>query len=211
MTNDNFELEEMRQQMTILKQKLHQQEILNDRMTSKAKMALEKSWGNLTRGFKGDWIMALVLVPIVYLLFVHHLGFSIPFGIFTCLCMPLLRLIYIHRDRYELRHKRLFEGDLVEAQKNLILAKSHFIQRFRYDLLLHITFNVWLVWEIYLQWSTAGPRPIYFVLIVIALPLGIALFLWGYYHRKRQYQEALDQIADLTAENEVSNIEDVSK
>ena len=28
MTNDNFELEEMRQQMAILKQKLHQQEIV---------------------------------------------------------------------------------------------------------------------------------------------------------------------------------------
>ena len=46
MTNDNFELEEMRQQMAILKQKLHQQEILNDRMTSKAKEAWRRRWGN---------------------------------------------------------------------------------------------------------------------------------------------------------------------
>ena len=70
MTNDNFELEEMRQQMAILKQKLHQQEILNDRMTSKAKEALEKKVGQLTRGFRSNWVTASLSVPVFYFFFV---------------------------------------------------------------------------------------------------------------------------------------------
>ncbi|MBR4645180.1 MAG: hypothetical protein IKO73_08520 [Bacteroidaceae bacterium] len=204
MTNDNFELEEMRQQMAILKEKLHQQEILNDRMTSKAKEALEKKVEQLTRGYKSNWVMALLSVPIFYFFFVHHLGFSIPFGIFSCLYMPL-RLLYFHRDRNKLLQKNLFDGNLVEVQKNLILAKNHFTQGFRYDLILNIVFPIWLVWEIYQKWCIFGPQPSHFGMIVIGLPLGIALFLWGYYRRKRQYQEALDQIADLTPGSEMSD------
>ena len=83
--NENFELEEMRQQMAILKQKLHQQEILNDRMTSKAKEALEKKVGQLTRGFRSNWVTALLSVPMFYFFFVYRLGFSIPFWIFSSL------------------------------------------------------------------------------------------------------------------------------
>ena len=204
MTNDNFELEEMRQQMAILKQKLHQQEILNDRMTSKAKEALEKKVGQLTRGFRSNWVIALLSVPVYYFFFVYRLGFSIPFWIFSSLYMPL-RLLYFHRDRSKLSQKNLFDGNLVEVQKNLILAKNHFTQGFRYDLILNIIFPIWLVWEIYQKWCIVGPQASEFGMIVIGLPLGIALFLWGYFHRKRQYQEALDQIADLTAGDEVSD------
>ena len=118
--------------------------------------------------------------------------------------MPL-RLLYFHRDRSKLSQKNLFDGNLVEVQKNLILAKNHFTQGFRYDLILNIVFPIWLVWEIYQKWCIVGPQASEFGMIVIGLPLGIALFLWGYFHRKRLYQDALDQIADLTAGDEASD------
>lgn len=204
MTNDNFELEEMRQQMAILKQKLHQQEILNDRMTSKAKEALEKKVELLTYGYRSKWVIAIVLAPIFYFAFVYRLGFSIPFWIFSSLYMPL-RLLYFHRDSNKLRQKNQFDGNLVEVQKNLIMAKNHFTQGFWYDLILNIAWPAWFIWELYQKWCTVGPQASEFGLLFIALPLGIALFFWSYYHRKRQYQEALDQIADLTAGDEVSD------
>ena len=52
--NESFELEEMRQQMALLKKKLEQQEIINERMASKAKASLEKKVEKLNQGFKGS-------------------------------------------------------------------------------------------------------------------------------------------------------------
>ena len=204
MTNDNFELEEMRQQMAILKQKLEQQEIINERMTSKAREALEKKVEQLTYGYRNKWVIAIVLAPMFYFAFVHRLGLSIPFWIFSSLYMPL-RLLYFHRDSNKLCQKNLFDGNLVEVQKNLIMAKNHFTQGFWYDLILNIAWPAWFIWELYQKWYTVGPQSSEFGLLFIVLPFGIALFFWSYYHRKRQYQEALDQIADLTAGNEAGD------
>ncbi|MCR4921883.1 MAG: hypothetical protein K5945_09325 [Bacteroidaceae bacterium] len=206
-SNESLELEELRQQMAILKQKLQQQEILNERMTIKAKEALQKDVDMITRGAKFACFMAIVLAISLYFLEVKRLGFSIPFWIFSSLYMPL-RLLYHHWDRNKLCQKDLFEDNLVEAQKNLLIANNHFTKWFKYDLILNIIFPIWLIWEIYLKFNTTGPQFNYVALIVIALPLGFLLFLWSYYSRKRLFREALDKIAELVDEDEaVDNLQ----
>ena len=46
--NENFELENMRQQMNTLKKKLEQQEIVNDRFI---RHSMEKTAGNISRRY----------------------------------------------------------------------------------------------------------------------------------------------------------------
>lgn len=193
--NESFELEEMRQQMTLLKKKLEQQEIINERMASKAKASLEKKVEKLNQGFKGSWILAILMIPLGYYEIVGKLGFSVAFFIFSCLYIPL-RLLYIHRDRSKLRDKSLFEGSLVEAQKTVALAKNHFCHGFKYDLILNVVYLVWFVWEVYQNSIMKAPRA---GLFIVAILLGFCLFLWGFFFRRRQFKDVLNQIDELTS------------
>ena len=83
MTND-FELENMRQQMVTLKNKLDQQEIVNDRFI---RHSMEKTAGNISRRYYIIMAVCLLMIPYSYWAFVKLNGFSIPFWIFTCITM----------------------------------------------------------------------------------------------------------------------------
>lgn len=192
--NESFELEEMRQQMALLKKKLEKQEIINERMASKAKASLEKKVGLLNQGFKGGWILAILMIPLGYYEVVGKLGFSLAFFIFSCLYIPL-RMLYYHRDRSKLSDKRLFEGSLLEAQKTVALAKNHFCHGFKYDLVLNIVYMAWFVWELYHQ-STVN---VHRTGLIIGILLGFGIFLWGFYSRGRQFKDILDQIEEITS------------
>ena len=48
----NTELEEMREQMAVLRKKLEKQEIVNDRLISKTKASLEKDMATVRRKYR---------------------------------------------------------------------------------------------------------------------------------------------------------------
>ena len=79
--NENFELENMRQQMNTLKKKLEQQEIVNDRVI---RHSMKKTAGNISRRYYFIMALCLLMIPYSYWAFVRLNGFSIPFWIFTC-------------------------------------------------------------------------------------------------------------------------------
>ena len=79
MNNENFELENMRQQMNTLKKKLEQQEIVNDRFI---RHSMKQTAGNISRRYYMIMALCLLMLPYSYWAFVTLNGFSIPFWIF---------------------------------------------------------------------------------------------------------------------------------
>ena len=167
--NESFELEEMRQQMALLKKKLEQQEIINERMASKTRESIEKNMRRYYMAYKWSWIMVLLMLPLCYWALVSRLGFSIPFFIFGYLLMVPISTYFSFRGDARFGDKNLLGGNLVEAQKILIMAKKLHGQWFKYGLL------------------------------VICALCGFGMFLWGYFKRQRHYQKILDQIDELTS------------
>ena len=84
MTNENFELENMRQQLNTLKKKLDQQEIVNDRLI---RHSMEKTANKINRRYYFIMAVCVLMIPYSYWAFVKLSGFSIPFWIFTCIVM----------------------------------------------------------------------------------------------------------------------------
>ena len=195
--NESFELEEMRQQMAVLKKKLEQQEIINERMASKTRKSVEKFMDRFNKECKFDWIMALLFIPLNYYFFVNRLGFSIPFWIISCLYSPI-RLYFRKKEKSSFPEKGLHGDNLIEAQKNLIMAKKSHRQWFKYDLALNTAFPACLAWEIYQKYLWWGFFPIYKWLIVGVIA-GFGLFLLDFFLRQRKYKEILEQIDDLTS------------
>ena len=88
LNNENFELENMRQQMETLKKKLDQQEIVNDHLI---RHSMKKTAGNISRRYYFIMAVCLLMIPYSYWAFVMLNGFSIPFWIFTVAVWPAPR------------------------------------------------------------------------------------------------------------------------
>jgi len=67
--NENFELENMRQQLETLKKKLDQQEIVNERMI---RQSMKKSAGDIKRMYTIAIIAGLLMIPYSYFVFVKY-------------------------------------------------------------------------------------------------------------------------------------------
>ena len=78
------QFEDMRQQMTTLKKKLQQQEIVNDRMI---RHSMKNTASNISRRYFMIMAVCILMIPYSYWAFVMLNGFSIPFWIFTCIVM----------------------------------------------------------------------------------------------------------------------------
>ena len=59
--NENFELENMREQMNTLKKKLEQQEIVNDRFI---RHSMKKTAGNISRRYYFIMAVCLLMIPL---------------------------------------------------------------------------------------------------------------------------------------------------
>ena len=84
MNNENFELENMREQMATLKKKLDQQEIVNDRFI---RHSMEKTAGDIKRTYIWLIILSVAMIPYSYWVFVILCHFSIAFWIATSIFM----------------------------------------------------------------------------------------------------------------------------
>ena len=67
MTNENFELENMRQQLNTLKKKLDQQEIVNDRLI---RHSMEKTANKINRRYYFIMAVCVLMIPYSYWAFV---------------------------------------------------------------------------------------------------------------------------------------------
>ena len=194
MNNNDFELENMRQQMTTLKNKLNQQEIVNERLMRRS---MRNEVNTITRHYNIIMILGILMVPYFYWVFVKLTGFSMAFWIGSSIFMLICVGATFYNSR-KINDPAMMSNSLVEARQKVASAKKFDADWLKFGIPAVILWFVWFVYEIYLQ-DHDFANGLFWGGCVGGIIGAIAGFK---YHVKtqRQYQEIIDQIEDLTSE-----------
>ena len=189
------ELNELREQLTLLNRKLEKQSIINHQLI---RNSIKERISNINR--TGIVFCALVVIatPIIAVNYALLLNFSLALNIFTCAFMAIA-LIYTIWSHWGLNND-LLNGDLITAS-SLILRTRRLYQRWSY--FSYPWFIVWLCWTGWEVYTKIDNREMLLGIIVGGI---IGLIIGGIYgirQRNKIYRNIdalLQQIQDLKAE-----------
>ena len=193
--NENFNLEEMRQQMTTLKNKLNQQEIVNDRLIRRS---MRNEVNSITRRYNIVMAIGILMVPYGYWCFVKLVGLSIFFWIVTSIFMLICAGATFYNSR-KISDPGLMSHSLVEARKKVASAKKFESNWLLFGIPAVILWMGWFFYEIYQIQGGDFYNGFFWggcIGGIIGAIIGIKIHL----KTQRQYQDVIDQIEDLTAE-----------
>ena len=193
--NENFNLEEMRQQMTTLKNKLNQQEIVNDRLIRRS---MRNEVSNINRRYNIIMAIGILMVPYGYWCFVKLVGLSIFFWIATSIFMLICAGATFYNSR-KISDPGLMSHSLVEARKKVASAKKFESNWLLFGIPAVILWMGWFFYETYQIQGGDFYNGFFWggcVGGIIGAIIGIKIHL----KTQRQYQDVIDQIEDLTAE-----------
>ena len=193
--NENFNLEEMRQQMTTLKNKLNQQEIVNDRLIRRS---MRNEVSNINRRYNIIMAIGILMVPYGYWCFVKLVGLSIFFWIATSIFMLICAGATFYNSR-KISDPELMSHSLVEARKKVASAKKFESNWLLFGIPAVILWMGWFFYETYQIQGGDFYNGFFWggcIGGIIGAIIGIKLHL----KTQRQYQDVIDQIEDLTAE-----------
>ena len=194
MNNNDFDLENMRQQMTTLKNKLNKQEIVNDRLMRRS---MKNEVNTITRRYYIIMALGLFMIPYGYWCFVKLCGLSLFFWIVTSIFM----LICAGATYYTLRKINdpdMMNRNLVEARKRVASAKKFEANWLFFGIPAVVLWMSWFLYETYQLHGGAVSNGLFWggcIGGIIGAICGLSLN----FKTQRQYQEIIDQIEDLTA------------
>ena len=192
--NENFELENLCQQMETLKKKLEKQEIINDNFI---RQSMKKTAGNIVRRYYVIIAVALFVIPYTYLTLVMQQGVSLTFWIGT----SVLMLICAGATYYNLQNvtkSNVMSNNLVEVGHNMARAKKFEANWLFFGIPACILWLAWLTFELY-QMDSEVTR--YMLIgVITGATIGTIIGFKIHFKTQRQYQEIIDQIAELTVE-----------
>lgn len=190
-TMNDFELNNMRQQMETLKKKLSAQEIVNDRLIRRS---MRDTAGSISRRY---WILiavAVLMVPYGYWALVMLSGFSVAFWIATSVFMLVCAGATFYNSS-AVRNSNIMSNDLLDVRRRMARAKKFENQWLLFSIPLLLVWLGWFFYEAYQQDGYEGQGLIYAGIVggIIGGIIGFRL----HFKTQRQYQEILDQIEDL--------------
>ena len=194
MQNNDFELENMRQQMETLKKKLDQQEIVNDRFI---RQSMKKTAGDINRTYIWLIILGVVMVPYGYWAFVVLSHFSIAFWIATSILMLVCAGATYYNKR-NLSDANLMTNNLVDVRRRMARAKKFDADWLFFGIPAIIVWLGWFFYEVYNQNHELISNPLFWggcVGGVIGAIIGFSI----HFKTQRQYQQIIDEIEDITA------------
>ncbi len=194
--NENFELENMRQQMETLKKKLDQQEIVNDRFI---RQSMKKNADNIIRRYHVLMALGLIMIPYGYWCFVELSGFSIAFWVATCIFMLICAGATYYNSR-KVSDTNMMRNNLVDVSRKMARAKKFDADWLFFGIPALILWFGWLMYEIYLTNGHDLNGPLFWGCCCG----GVIGAICGYkihFKTQRQYQEIIDQIEDITTES----------
>ncbi|MBO4891016.1 MAG: hypothetical protein J5502_00255 [Prevotella sp.] len=192
--NENFDLENMRQQMTTLKNKLNQQEIINDRLIRRS---MKNEVNTITRRYYIIMALGLFMIPYGYWCFVKLCGLSLFFWIVSSIFM----LVCVGATLYTLckiNDSNLMNRNLVEARKKVASAKKFEANWLFFGIPAVVLWLGWFLYETYQLHGGAFSNGLFWggcIGGIIGAICGLSLN----FRTQRQYQDIIDQIEDLTA------------
>jgi type VI protein secretion system component VasF len=189
------QLEEMRQQLTTLKSKLNKQEIVNDRLVRRS---MRNEVSNITRRYYILMALAVLMVPYGYWSFVVLSHLSIAFWIGTSVFMLVCAIATFYNSR-KISDPGLMSHSLVEARRKVASAKKFDADWLLFGIPAVILWLGWFFYEVYLQNNGTLVNGLFWGGCfggVIGATIGFKI----HFKTQRQYQEIIDQIEDLTAD-----------
>ena len=193
MDNNDFELENMRQQMATLKKKLDKQEIVNDHII---RQSMKKAAGSINRTYLWLIVLGLLMVPYGYWVFVKELNFSIAFWIGTSIFMLVCTGANYYNKR-NVNDANLMSNNLVDARRRMVRAKKFENDWLFVGIPLLVMWLAWFFWEAYKINNNLFNEPVSWGACVGAV-IGAAIGLSIHFKNQRQYKEIIEQIEELT-------------
>ena len=192
MNNENFELENMRQQLDTLKKKLEKQEIVNDRIIQQS---MKRTANNIMRRYYAIIGLCLLMIPYTYLVFILNQGLTMTFWIGTSILM-LICAGATYYNSLNVSKSNMMSGNLIEVGSYIARAKKFDANWLFFGIPAVIAWLAWLTWEFYQKDVDAGRYMIYGT--ICGAILGSILGTMMHIRTQHQYQEIIDQIEDLT-------------
>ena len=180
------QFEDMRQQMNILKKKLEQQEIMNERVI---RNSMKKTVSSINLRYFIIMALCLFTIPYGYWAFVQISGLSLAFWIGTCILMLICAGATFYNGK-DLRDTGLMRNNLIDVRKKVARAKKFDSNWLFFGIPMIILWFGWFVWEIDQKGLLIGGA----VGGIIGLLIGLRI----HYKTQRNYQEIIDQIEELS-------------
>jgi predicted Na+-dependent transporter len=189
----DFELENMRQQMTTLKKKLEHQEIVNDRMI---RQLLRRNTSKINRSYMIVSVLCLLMIPYSYWAFVKLNGSSIGVWIATSVLMLLAFGYTVYTGRH-LRNDNLYERNLLDARKKVAQAKKLDSDWLKIGIPAVLLWLGYFLYDNY-QHMSGDDFELYAVGMTIAVIIGGFAGLRIHMRNQSNYQDIIDQIEDMS-------------
>ena len=204
ISNNNFnelnELDDLRQQITALKNKVDQQGRLNEALVKKA---LQSKMRGLHRNLLIYCLVCGLFVPFIIWDFIAS-RFSWPFIIFTLLIFVASFIAEYFINRMKISS---MGDDLVETARKLMQMKKNRKTQLTIGLCAIAVWIPWYIYEIYKNMvSQVAPESVTFFLtciiigMIIGGGIGLTISLTMYRRMQRTNDEMIDQINDMTSE-----------
>ncbi|MBR4055526.1 MAG: hypothetical protein IKJ12_02530 [Rikenellaceae bacterium] len=189
------ELEQMREQITLLRSKLDKEAIVNERLLRRA---MHDKVRGITRDNTAMIILGTLAIPYTFLVF-DYLGISLWFSIATALLL-IVCVVATWWGQRGLHADELLDGDVVSVGKKVLRLKQMNDRWLWFAIPMLILWLAWFYWEAYQQ---VGGTPLFRGFVtggVIGLILGLIVGGKVRYRTQRRVREILAHIEELTRE-----------
>ncbi len=190
-TMNDFELNNMRQQMETLKKKLEKQEIVNDRII---RQSMKKTASSISVRYYIIMALGVLMVPYMYFVFYEHFGLSLAFsiasGIFMLVCTAAT-----YYNSLNLSNSNMMHGNLLDVRRRMARAKKFDANWLFFGIPAII---VWLGWLGYEFYQKDGETALAMIIgAVVGGVIGAIIGFSMHFKTQHQYQEIIDQIEEM--------------
>ena len=191
---NDMEMDVMRQQMNTLKKKLEQQQIVDDHII---RQSMRKTANSIKTRYYAIMALSLLMIPYTYVIFIERLGISLAFWIGTAVFM-LVCCGATYYNSLNVNIPNAMGRNLIEVSNRMARAKKFDANWLFFGIPAVIVWLGWLTWELYQQ-DAETARYMFYGIICGGI-LGVIAGFRMHNKTQEQYQEIIDAIQDVTAE-----------
>ena len=191
MNTNDLELEQMRQQMAILQNKLDNQAIVSDRFIRRS---VSHSATTINRRYLVISIVALAMIPYGYWAFVKLNGLSIALWIAMSVLMLAVVGFCIYNGR-EMRRRDFTSGNLLDTKRKALAAKRRDNNWLWFGIPMATAWAVWVGWE--MAQKMGADVKFFIPFFIICSVAGIVMGLAVHFRTQRHYRYIIEQIEDF--------------
>ena len=186
----DYELDEMRQQMAILKDKLENQTIVNDRFIRRS---IKRGVSTINKRYLVLGIIALAMIPYGYWAFVMIAGLSVALWLASCLMMLIVVGFMIYNSR-DMRDNALMSGNLLDVKRKVTLAQKRDANWLWFGIPMALAWGAWAVYEMS---QKMGDNEYIVPCCIVGVLVGALIGLKVHFKTQSRFNEIIEQIEDL--------------